>query len=73
MQLSLRELGKFLKARRQKVIAYLASQNQVSAETAAQSFDNLMTGLDLFDHLLLSERRQTGQVTWTLRLGSAGQ
>jgi hypothetical protein len=70
VDLSLRELAKFLKARRQKAIGFLASQNQINEETAGQLFDGLLASLDLFDQLLLSERRQTGQVTWTLRLGN---
>ena len=73
VDLSLRELAQFLKARRQKVIGFLSSQNQITEETAGQFFDGLMTAFDLFDQLLLSERRQPGQVTWTLRLGNASK
>ena len=70
MDLSLRELAQFLKVHRQKVIGYLCSQSQINEETAGQLLDGLLTAFDLFDHVLLSERRQTGQVTWTLRLGN---
>ncbi|HMF16082.1 MAG TPA: hypothetical protein VKE98_02695 [Gemmataceae bacterium] len=72
MELSLRELGQFLKVRRQKVVGYLSSQSQISEETAGQLLDGLLAAFDLFDRVLLSERRQTGQVTWTLRLGNGG-
>jgi hypothetical protein len=67
-QMSLSQLSKFIKARRQKVISGIAEKNGVPAPVAEQILGCILTGLDLFDHLLLSERRETGQVTWSLRL-----
>jgi hypothetical protein len=70
VQMSLNQLSKFIKVRRHKVVAGIAEKNQVTNAVAEQWLDALLTGLDLFDHLLLSERRETGQVTWSLRLAS---
>jgi hypothetical protein len=70
-QLSMAQLSKFLKARQKKIVAVLADKNQIRLADAEQWFESLITGLDLFDHLLLSERREAGQVTWSLRLSNS--
>jgi hypothetical protein len=67
-QLSLSQLSKFIKARRQKVISGLAEKNQIPGAVAEQWLDVLLAGLGLFDHLAFSERRDADQVTWSLRL-----
>jgi hypothetical protein len=67
-QLSLSQVSKFIKDRREKAIAALAEKNQIQAAVARQWLDAILAGLDLFDHVLLSERREAGQVTWSLRL-----
>jgi len=70
-QLSLSQLSKFIKVRRAKVIAGLAEKNQIPNAVAEQLLDGILTVFDLFDHLLLSERRDAGQLTWSLRLAAS--
>jgi len=70
-QLSLSQLSKFIKVRRAKVIAGLAEKNQKSNAVAEQFLDGILTVFDLFDHVLLSERCDAGQLTWSLRLAAS--
>ena len=70
LHLSLSELSAYLKSRRAKVIAFLVAKNQISEAAAADRLKDVLSGLDLFEHVLLSERRETGQVSFILRLGT---
>jgi hypothetical protein len=72
-QMSLSQLSKAIKVRRQIAIAAIAEKNQVTSALAGQWLDILLTGLDLFDHVLFSERREAGQVTWSLRLAESSR
>jgi hypothetical protein len=69
LHLSFSELATFLKNRRAKVVTFLAASSRISETTAGERLDDLLAGLALFDHILLSEVRETGQVRFVVRLG----
>jgi hypothetical protein len=68
LRVSLKEWALFVKERREEVTQALAEKNQVSVPTAEVWVANLLSVLDLFEQLELTQRTQPGQVAWTLRL-----
>jgi hypothetical protein len=71
LRLSVRELHRFLRERRQALISYASAKKQISAETASHMLDSLMAGLQLFDHIELRQSQGPERATFTLRIQMA--
>jgi hypothetical protein len=71
VRLSVRELCRFLKDRRQMLAVPVAEKHKLSREEAGLRLDRLVSSLQLFDRLELSRRVTPGQVTLVLRLRTA--
>jgi hypothetical protein len=71
LRVSLREWGRFLKARRQPFTRYVADKDRTARDKAGKRLDGLLWALDLFERLELSQRTGDGLATWTLRLWPA--
>ncbi len=71
VDLSTSRLATFLRDRQPKVAAGLAAKTHIPLGSARQQLKNLLFGLELFDHIVLSERHEAGQVTWSLRFQEA--
>jgi hypothetical protein len=71
LRLSLRELSRFLKSRREIVLDALVQTNQLPKPAAGELLDTLLGGLDFFEALELHQRSSPGQVAWILRLRTA--
>jgi hypothetical protein len=70
-RLSLRELSKLLKNRREAVVDALTQINSLPRKTAGELLDAFLDGLDLFEGVEVDQRSSPGQVAWTLRLRTA--
>lgn len=68
LRLSLRELSRYLKDRRDVLTAHAASKLEVSPEEASRRLDYLLDVLRLFDRLELSHRAGSDQFALILRL-----
>jgi hypothetical protein len=61
-------LSQLLKSRRSQVVLDLQRKNHVSAQDAERTLEQLLGLLELFDSVTLSQRRESGQASWALRL-----
>jgi hypothetical protein len=68
VQISVKEIAHWLAARREIVAGFLADKNHIGQDAARQHLDRLLAVLGLFDHVLITERREEGQVSLTIRL-----
>jgi hypothetical protein len=71
LRLSLTELAKYLKQRRELAVTFVSEQSRAPEATAQQWVDATLSGLELFDSLTLTHRTEPGQLTWALRLSAA--
>jgi hypothetical protein len=71
LRVSFKEIRRYLKERREPVIAAVAEKNQIDKKEAAKKIDGLIAVLQFVDRLDLSQRSETGQVTFTLRVQTA--
>ena len=72
LRMSLKELRRFVKERREPLAAFVAEKNQLPREEAGKALDKLLTGLELIDRLELTHRSAGhGQVKLTLRVRTA--
>jgi hypothetical protein len=69
LRLSLKDLRRFVKERREPLADFVAAKNQLSREEVGKALDKLLIGLDLLDRLELTQRSTgAGQLTLTLRI-----
>jgi hypothetical protein len=68
MKLSLRSWYQYLTERRESLLVYAADRNHISKEEASQCLDHLLSVLQLFDRVELSQRSRQGLVTLILRV-----
>jgi hypothetical protein len=71
LRLSLVEVQNYLKAHRGPLLAHAAAKNHLSMEEAGQRLDHLLTGLQFFDRLEVSQRPDAGRVIFALRIQMA--
>jgi hypothetical protein len=71
LRVSFKEIRRYLKERREPIIAAAAEKNQIDKKEAAKKIDGLIAVLHLVDRLDLTQRSETGQVTFTLRVQTA--
>jgi hypothetical protein len=67
-RLSLREVTRYLKERRDPLLAHAAQDNHISLEEAGHRLDNLLLGLQFLDRVELSQRADPGRMILTLRV-----
>jgi hypothetical protein len=70
-QLSLRALYTFLKDRREPLVLFSARSHGLSPEETGLRLDNLLSALQLFDRLELTQRSGPGHATLTFRVQTA--
>lgn len=68
LRLSLRDLAGFLKDRRSMIVPWLAANKQLAPEEAERRLDRLVSQLQLFERLELTQRISPGRLALTLRL-----
>jgi hypothetical protein len=68
LKVSLREVGTYLKAHRQAIVAYVAARNQLAPEDAANRMDQLLVGIQAFDRIDLSRQTASSRTTFRLRV-----
>jgi hypothetical protein len=71
LRVSFKEIRRYLKERREPVVAAVAEKHQIDKKEAAKKIDGLLAVLQLVDRLDLNQRPETGQVTFTLRVQTA--
>jgi hypothetical protein len=68
LRISYKEIRRFIKERHDPLAAAIAEKNQISKDEAGKKLDGLVEVLQMLDRLELSQRPETGQVTFTLRV-----
>src|SRR5260370_40851839 len=71
LRLSLKEIRRFLKERREPLLAFLAQKNQISKEEMIQQLDGLIAGTQIFEQVEITQMPGEGQVVFTLRVKTA--
>jgi hypothetical protein len=68
LRLSVREVVQFIKERREAIAASVAKKNHLDAEAVAEGMTNVLTVLDFFDAVEISQRCDLGRVILSLRV-----
>jgi hypothetical protein len=68
LRLSLRGLARFLKDRREGVVELLSGKRGLPPEAVGEWLNGVLSGLDLFDALELTQYSRPGRVAWVARL-----
>ncbi|MFL5242338.1 MAG: hypothetical protein ACJ8FY_09545 [Gemmataceae bacterium] len=68
LKLSITETCRFLKVRREPLVAFLAEKNQLAKEVVAQQLDALVAVLQIFDWVEVTQLPGEGQAVLTLRV-----
>ena len=68
LRLSLRALATFLQERREPLVLYSAKSHGLTPEEAALRLEKLLSVLQIFDRVELSQRSGAGLATLTLRV-----
>jgi hypothetical protein len=68
MRVSFKETSRFLKDRREPLIAFLAEKNQLSKEEVAERLNSLVSVFDVLDQLTVTQMKSERQAILALRL-----
>ncbi|HLN28976.1 MAG TPA: hypothetical protein VK395_14610 [Gemmataceae bacterium] len=71
LRFSFRELARFIKERRELLVAFLAKKNQLSPEATSQGLDQFLAAIEFLDAIEINQRCEPGQVIFSLRLRTA--
>src|SRR5262249_28200231 len=70
-RMSLREIARYLKERREPLAAALSAKKEIAQEELLQRLDRLALSLQLFDQLEVSQSTGSGRMALVLRLRTA--
>jgi hypothetical protein len=68
LRLSFVEIARFLRERREPLIAHAAEQDHISREDAGQRLESWLAGLEFFDSLEVTQRPDKGLVVFAIRV-----
>jgi hypothetical protein len=68
LRISFKETARFLKDRREPLVAFLAEKNQLSKEEVAERLNSIGSVLDVLDQLTVTQKSSEGQSILTLRV-----
>ncbi|MCC6419639.1 MAG: hypothetical protein IT429_15510 [Gemmataceae bacterium] len=68
LRVSLQRLAQFLKERRDPILAFLALRNGLARGQAGARLEGLLSVLEWFDHVELTQRTEGDRIDWVVRL-----